>query len=135
MKISTKAGYGLRACFILSLHEGEVLSVADIVKCTAISQKYLERILCTLSKDGIVTAKRGANGGYTLAKPASEISVGEIFRSLEDNLEITDCIGGVCNDQYCPNRNLMQKLYAHINELLDGYSLKDLLKDNTCYEA
>lgn len=133
MKLSTKTGYGLRACFILALHDGEIVPISDLVKCTTVTQKYLEKILALLAKDGILATKRGVNGGYRLAREAEAITVGEIFRCLEDNLEFSDCLSGVCDDEYCPNRDLMRHLYATINDSLDAYSLADFVKDNTCH--
>lgn len=85
-----------------------------------------------LIKDGIVESLRGLYGGYRLKKMPKEVSVGQIFRALEDNLEITACVSDECNDEYCPNRNILKKLYIGINELLDSHSLQDLINDYKC---
>lgn len=132
MKLSTKARYGLRACFIMALMKGKVIPLSDLSVKINVSSKYLEKLMRTLMKNDIVESSRGLRGGYVLKKDPSEISVGEIFRALEDNLEFTDCVSDDCTDEYCPNRNILKKLYTGINNLLDSHSLQDLIDDYKC---
>ncbi|HHW90276.1 MAG TPA: Rrf2 family transcriptional regulator [Clostridiales bacterium] len=132
MKLSTKARYGLKACFILALSKDNLLTLSELSARTQVTPKYLEKIMKMLIKSGIVRSTRGLYGGYSLCKNPSEISVGEIFRALEDNLEITACVSDECDDQYCPNRNILKKLYIGINDLLDSHSLQDLIDDYKC---
>jgi len=131
VKVSSKSRYGLKACFVLALHETETIPIGELVKGSQVTQKYLEKILSMLVKAEILATVRGVNGGYRLAKRPDDITVGAIFRVLEDNLEISDCSSG-CTDEYCPNRNIMRKLGETINSVLDSYTLADLVKDNTC---
>ena len=85
MKLSTKGRYGLRALIDLALYsENETVSIASISARQNISESYLEQLIAKLRKAGLVTSVRGAGGGYKLAKPASEISVGDILRALEE---------------------------------------------------
>lgn len=132
MKLSTKARYGLKACFILALSKDNILPLSELSNRTRVSPKYLEKLMGLLIKDGIVESLRGLYGGYRLKKTPKEVSVGQIFRALEDNLEITACVSDECNDEYCPNRNILKKLYIGINELLDSHSLQDLINDYKC---
>ena len=86
MKLSSKTHYGLMACHILGVNYPEnTVSASALEGYIAVSGKYLEKIMRMLSARGIVTANRGASGGYYLAKPPSEITVGEIVRALEDD--------------------------------------------------
>ena len=86
MKLSTKGRYGLRALIDLALYsEKEAASIASISARQQISESYLEQLIAKLRKAGLVKSVRGAGGGYMLAKPASEISVGDILRALEGN--------------------------------------------------
>ena len=86
MKLSTKGRYGLRALIDLALYsENETVSIASISARQNISESYLEQLIAKLRKAGLVTSVRGAGGGYKLAKPASEISVGDILRALEES--------------------------------------------------
>ena len=132
MKLSTKARYGLKACFVLALSKDNMLALSELSNRTRVSTKYLEKLMRLLKKDGIVESVRGLYGGYRLRKTPQEISVGQIFRALEDNLEITACVSDECSDEYCPNRNILKKLYIGINELLDSHSLQDLINDYKC---
>lgn len=124
MKISSKTHYGVQILSYLAVCESPV-SAKELEKCTGVSSKYLEKVLKILSDSQIVTATRGANGGYCLTRPANEIRMGEAVRALEeDNMEIIDCVAktGCC----CPSSALWKKLFDGINEILDGVTLKDI---------
>src|SRR3989442_15958370 len=84
MNISVKAEYALEAIFDLSAQNpGEPVKIADIAKRQKIPQKFLELILASLKQGGFVESRRGAEGGYLLARPADAISVGEVLRFIE----------------------------------------------------
>src|ERR1700687_5239581 len=85
MNISVKSEYALLAVFDLALQApGEPVKIADIARRQAIPQKFLELILASLKQGGFVESRRGAEGGYRLAKPANEITVGQVLRFVED---------------------------------------------------
>src|SRR5258708_35464872 len=85
MKISVKGEYALHAIFDLALQPpGEPVKIADIARRQEIPQKFLELILATLKQAGFVESRRGAEGGYRLARPADQITVGEVLRFVED---------------------------------------------------
>lgn len=131
MKLSTKAQYGLKACFYLAENKGQrPLSVERIAEIAGISGAYLEQLMIPLKKAGVVVSVRGANGGYALSKDPKEQSVGEIVRVLEDNLELVDCISGGCKNMgECPTCELWYQLSERINGFLDGVTLYDLQTD------
>lgn len=129
MKLSSRARYGLRICFLLGLSEGEISSLTNLVKQTDLSPKYLEQILAKLKKNGIVKAKRGADGGYVLSKSTQDISVLDILKALDDDFEITECVADNCTDKYCPNRNVLKKLYDTVTASLEATTLKDMIED------
>jgi len=84
MNISVKSEYALHAIFDLaSQHTGEPTKIADIAKRQKIPQKFLELILAGLKQGGFVESRRGAEGGYLLARPAEAITVGEVLRFVE----------------------------------------------------
>ena len=133
MKISSKTHYGVQICFRLAQKNGETVSVKEFEKLTAVSDKYIEKVMRILSNTGIVKSTRGANGGYTLARPASQIKMGEVVRALEENnLEFIGCVSkkGCC----CPSSRIWQKLYKGMNEILDGITLQDMVDDNLSEE-
>lgn len=132
MKMSSKARYGLYVAVELAKRytDNEVVSVALLAQTTGVTEKYLEQIIAMLKKANVVTAVRGANGGYKLTKSPQETSVGDILRVLEDNLQIVDCIHKNCaNGCNCVSRNLWVKLNQNINSYLDTISLQQLVED------
>ena len=92
MKLSTKGRYGLRALIDLASHAGEgAVSIQSIAQRQKISESYLEQLARILKKEGILVSVRGARGGYQLGRPADQISVGDILRALEGNLDAVTC--------------------------------------------
>ncbi len=86
MNVSVKGEYALQAIFDLAVQDSaEPIKIADIAKRQSIPQKFLELILANLKQGGFVNSKRGAEGGYLLARPAEAISVGEVLRYVEGN--------------------------------------------------
>lgn len=128
MKLSSKTHYGLMACHILARNYPEnAVSASTLENHISVSGKYLEKIMRMLSQRGIVTATRGATGGYLLAKSPNEITIGEIVRTLEDDMEIIECVkeGGKC--KCCPSSAVWKKLYEGINSLLDSMTLEQMV--------
>jgi Rrf2 family protein len=84
MNISSKGEYALQAIFDLaSQRPGEPVRIADIARRQKIPQKFLEVILAGLKQAGFVESRRGAEGGYLLARAAESLTVGEVLRSIE----------------------------------------------------
>lgn len=129
MKLSSKSRYGLRAMVYLA-ERGEVVSLASVARDTSTSEAYLEQLFSLLKKAGLVKSVRGANGGYKLAKAACKITIGEIVRALEDELEIVDCISGECQSKCnCVSHRVWRTLYDAINEALDSITLAGVLSE------
>ena len=88
MNISVKGEYALHAIFDLAQQRsGEPVKIAEIARRQRIPQKFLELILASLKQGGFVESRRGAEGGYLLARPAESISVGEVLRFVEGPLQ------------------------------------------------
>ena len=89
--LSTKGVYGLAAILqIAKASEVAPISIKVIAQRTGISKNYLEQILNALRNERLVCSIKGKNGGYHLAKDASEITFGELFAALEKDLRITN---------------------------------------------
>src|SRR5437870_10078438 len=85
MNISVKGEYALHAIFDLSTQPpGQPVKIADIARRQKIPQKFLELILACLKQGGFVESRRGAEGGYRLAKTADQITIGEVLRFVEE---------------------------------------------------
>ena len=133
MKMSSKARYGLYVAVELANNysDGALVNVTSLSQSTGVTEKYLEQIIALMKKADIVSATRGASGGYKLTDSPDNITVGRILRAVEDNLEIVDCLhSGCANHKKCVARNLWGKLYDNINSYLDTITLTQLAEDN-----
>ena len=111
MKLSTKGRYGLRALIDLALYsDQEAVSIQSISTRQHISDSYLEQLMRKLKKEGLVCSMRGAQGGYRLARPAKEISVGDVLRALEGSIEAVSC--GEGKNQHCQGEDLCVARYV-----------------------
>ena len=128
MKLSSKAKYGIKACHILGLnYPDNSVSASALESYIAVSSKYLEKIMRLLTKRNIVSASRGASGGYYRARSPEEITIGEIVRALEDDMEIVECVKGDAKCKCCPSSGVWKRLYEGINKLLDDMTLKQMI--------
>ena len=128
MKLSSKTRYGLRACHILGrAYPENTVSATALESQIGVSGKYIEQIMRMLSKRNIVSASRGVSGGYYLARSPKEITIGDIVRALEDDMEIIECVKADGKCKCCPSSKVWKKLYDGINELLDGITLEQMI--------
>ncbi len=134
MNISTKGRYGLRAMVDIAVHSlGEYIPLKIIAERQSISENYLEQVFSVLRKADLVKSARGSQGGYTLSKDASKITVGEVLRILEGDLGITgDDHGALGVDKtikVCINTIVWQKVNEQINSVMDSVTLQDLVEE------
>ena len=132
MKISTKGRYALRLMVDLAEHrENGFIALKDVAKRKNISKKYLEQIVPVLNGAGLLITNRGNKGGYRLAKPPSEYTVGDILRITEGSIAPVSCLETEVN--YCERKNCCQTLfvweglYKTVNEYLDGITVQDIV--------
>lgn len=136
MKLSTKGRYGLRAVIDLARYaKEEPVSLAAVAERQNISISYLEQLIAKLKKAGIVKSTRGAQGGYTLAKAPEKISVGDILRALEGNLNPVDCVeangDNTCAaSDFCVTKYVWKRISDSINETVDAIFLSELIAEN-----
>jgi len=86
VQISAKTDYAIRALLNLAAHEPELVKVDTIVREQGLPRKFVEAILGELRRAQLVRSQRGAEGGYALAKPASEITLGAVIRAVDGPL-------------------------------------------------
>ena len=136
MKLSTKGRYGLRAMIDLAQHSGDApVSIISISERQDISERYLEQLVALLKKAGLVRSIRGAGGGYVLAKDMKEISVGDVLRALEGNLEPVECPGldpdGGCNSaDSCESKYVWKRINESISRTVDEIMLDQLVEES-----
>ena len=133
MIVSTKGRYALRVMVCFAQKEpGAFIPLKEIAEKEGISQKYLETIMTTLSKGGIVDAVHGKGGGYRLNRRPEEYTVGSILKLTEGSLASTGCTTqgpNACNRATCCEALPMwEKLDKLIDEFFEGITIADLLK-------
>ena len=133
MIVSTKGRYALRVMVGLALRTGgEFVPLKEIAEEEGISQKYLESIMTTLSKAGMVDAVHGKGGGYRLNRTAGEYTVGSILKLTEGSLAPVSCTSqgaAACSRSSCCHALPMwERLEKMIDEFFEGITLEDLCK-------
>jgi Rrf2 family protein len=112
-----------------------MVQIKEIAEREQISAKFLEQILLTLKNAGLLHSKMGLGGGYYLARPASEITLGQIFRTLDGPVAPIKCVSqmsyepcGCPDEQTCGLRLVMGDVRNAIADILDNTSLADVVK-------
>lgn len=141
MKLSTKGRYGLRALIDLAQYsEIEPVSISSIAARQGISERYLEQLMAMLKKAGLVKSIRGAGGGYVLTKETKEISVGDVLRALEGNLEPVECAAfhpeeGCEAAGGCVTKYVWKKINESINQTVDEIKLDQLVEESKVMQS
>ena len=129
MNISVKGEYALHAIFDLSSQPpGQPVKIADIARRQNIPQKFLELILAILKQGGFVESRRGAEGGYLLARSASLITIGEVYRFFEGGQD-----GKTRSKRRSdsPFENLWRQVDDAVSSVVDKTTFADLLRSWT----
>ena len=132
MKVTAKeeAGLMLMAHLAQSAESGPV-SLAQISEDSQITLSYLEKVVPSLRKAGLVHSERGVNGGYILTRKPDEITVAEALRALNGDILSNQCIGHGLNNpcpkmDHCPIHTVWDTLYERVEQTLEQITLKDL---------
>lgn len=133
MKISTKGRYALRLMLDLALNEKEdLVRVKDIADRQQISEKYLEQIISSLKKAGMVKSLRGAQGGYRLTREPEEYTVGAILRITEGGMAPVACLDdpkNLCERAGgCVSLRVWEMLDEAIRGVIDHVTLRDMVQ-------
>lgn len=134
MKLSTKSRYGLRAIFDMAYHAGQFpAQIKDISRRQKISPRYLEQIFQDLKKSGLLKSRRGPQGGYTLAKDPTEMTVKDIIEAAEGEVFLVACTArskkcaAKCDfDSQCVTQKVWEEANRRLNEYFSSLTLKDL---------
>jgi Rrf2 family protein len=136
MKISTKGRYALRMLLDLAVNEKDgYVALKDIAERQCISKKYLEQIVPSLHKAGILETTRGFQGGYRLAISPSDCIVGDVLRITEGSLAPVSCLQDAenpckrCNE--CMTLHVWEGLQNVIYDYLDGITLQSIIDEHS----
>jgi Rrf2 family transcriptional regulator, cysteine metabolism repressor len=139
MKLSTRGDYAVRALLELATAEdGEAMPLTAIAARTNIPYKYLEQILMKLRTARVIRGKRGRHGGYSLARSADQITVGEVVRAMDGPLAPSLCAShtahSACPAYRCPSEDscVMRGLWVEVRDaianILDETTFGDLAR-------
>jgi len=133
MLIPQKTQYALRAVFELAKRRGQgPIRIAEIAEIQAIPLRFLEVILNQLKQAGFVESKRGSGGGYVLARPPSDLSVGEVLRFVQGPVIPVGCMDGTFKGdcplyENCVFLPMWQRIQDAICDVYDRTSFQDLI--------
>jgi len=131
--MSKLTDYGIVLMTRLAEHSqaGENCSARDLARETGLPLPVVSKILKLLSKNRLLKSQRGANGGYSLARSATDISVSEVIGAMEGPIAVTECMDtpGDCRQEpVCPVRHNWRKINNAISSVLDAITVADMLE-------
>ncbi|TMG55829.1 MAG: Rrf2 family transcriptional regulator [Chloroflexi bacterium] len=136
--VSTRGEYGMRLMVDLARHWGQgSISLHAVAQREDLPEAYLEQLVASLRKAGLVSGKRGAGGGYTLARDPAQITAGDVVRALEGPIEPQICtaegdpVVNCIREQNCGTRAVWVKLQSTIAAALDGMTMAELAKSTS----
>lgn len=133
MRLSTRGQYAVRAMLVLTIRHSEApIALRRIAELEDISAQYLEQIFVDLRQAKLVEGVRGASGGYRLARPADQITAGDILRAAEGPIAPVECVRHtepeLCDRvNVCITRDLWIRLRDSMSAVLDTTSLADMV--------
>ena len=137
LQVSERAHYGLRAMTELAKAYGQgPLALTRIAEVEHLPAGYLEQLAMPLRRAGLIEGHRGAHGGYELAMPPAQVTVGAVIRALEGPVAPVEClteeyVAGSCErEPACGSQGLWQKVKQSVDSVLDSVTLADLARGN-----
>ncbi len=134
MQITRQADYAIRAILYLAeLGPNEKASTSQIAEEKAIPLSFLAKIIAQLSVAGLLQTMRGARGGVTLARPASEINLLEVVEAIDGPIMINECVDDAydCTQHGCPMRGIWQETQADLVNRLRNSTFDQFLTETT----
>jgi Rrf2 family transcriptional regulator, nitric oxide-sensitive transcriptional repressor len=130
MRLTSYSNYALRILMIAAMRQPQLATVQEVADSFGISKAHLVKCVHQLGIWGYLENIRGRNGGFRLAKPAQDITVGEIVRRTEDDFDLVECFDAVTNT--CPligvcrlGKTIKQACRAFL-DVLDGVTIADI---------
>ena len=131
LRITNAADYAIRAMIhIACLPEDSVALRADIAQVNGIPSSFMAKILRSLVKAGLLRSTRGVNGGFTLARPTTEISLLDVVVAIEGPLGLVDCTSDPCRCELadeCPAQPVWSTIQTQMAAVLQRATLEELV--------
>ena len=134
MKLSQKGRYGVRALFDIAFHnDGRPTQIREIAARELIPMRFLEQIFQDLKRAGLIGSKRGPRGGYHLARPAAEISLGDVLRALEGQVAVMLAEDDERSHRGGPDATgaVLRDLSTSVERCFDAVTIADVCKRGT----
>lgn len=134
MNVTSKSRYALKIMMDLAEHVGQVIHRSEIAQRQGIPLDYMDHVLSRLREGGLIESTRGRGGGYKLALAADQISVLEIFESVEDAFQPVMCLeggSGCVAEHVCTSKDAWTRISGAIRESLSGIILTQLVLPKT----
>lgn len=139
MKFSAKGEYGIRAIVDIALYSEDGPRAVNLTAGRqGIPIRFLEQVMSSLKKGGLVESYRGATGGYRLARPAQEITLADVVQAVEGPITMMDCVaeGGACDrTTECVIREVFCDVQRSVVDTLAAVTLADIVKRTAAKEA
>jgi Rrf2 family cysteine metabolism transcriptional repressor len=134
LNFTAKEDYGIRAVLDIAIHQQDApIQAREIASRQDIPEQFLEQLLAILRRAGVIRSIRGASGGYDLAKPASQISVGDILRVLSGPLVPMACVNEdtekCARRDICSAAGIWQRVAGAISDVVDNTTMQDLVDE------
>ncbi|MFC3612345.1 RrF2 family transcriptional regulator [Lutimaribacter marinistellae] len=134
MRITKRTNIAIRLLMYCAAHQDRLVTKSEIAEVCNISENHLAQVINQLSQLDYLNTQRGRNGGMTLARPASQIRIGDVFRSIEGGLPLAECFADADNTcpltKACRLRVALQDAAVAFYASLDEITLDALVCDN-----
>ncbi len=138
MRLTTRTNLALRTLMFCAVNDGRIVRKTDAARAINASENHLAQVINQLAQEGFVTTLRGRHGGFHLARAASSISVGQVFRTFESGLPFIECFSAdnTCPlRDYCGMRPHLSRAVEAFYSALDEVYLSDLVDSNAGLDA
>jgi len=136
MQLTAHTDYALRVLMYLTVHQDKRITIDELAEFFQVSKNHLVKVVHNLGVKGFINTARGKGGGISLAKPARQISVGQVVRQMESHFQMAECFnaaksGHCLLEAQCGLIPVLGKAVEQFLQVLDGASLADLLPPGT----
>jgi len=130
MRLTSYSNYALRILMVAAMRRGELITVHEVAESFGISKAHLVKCVHQLGLWGYLENVRGRNGGFRLAKDPAKITIGEIIRKTEDDLNLVECFDAVTNScplmGICKLGKVFKQACRAFLAVLDGVTIADI---------
>ncbi|MFP4561638.1 MAG: Rrf2 family transcriptional regulator [Thiohalorhabdus sp.] len=128
MRLTRHTDYALRVLMYLGARDNELATITEVAEVYKISRNHLVKVVNVLGREGYLQTVRGKGGGIRLGMPPDKIVVGSVVRTMEEHLDIIDCVGTECPIiAPCRLRTALGEARDAFMAVLDRYTLADLV--------